>query len=1187
MDLVVLDIALRKAVRESGTTSASFDAGLLEVRLQDGPWTPFSAPLDAAWAEEWAACRQGDLEAALSLGGRLASRLELAGWSASAQRLLRAISSGNPVRVRVRAPTGDLLALPWDWMPVTPGGEPLHALGSVVLERGWAGAAAAPRSRVSQRASVRGTERMSVATAGRTLHADGFVSDLLREAHRGGVPFEPARDWLHAVNPARVDRHLKVETSHAHPVSLLHLMAPARDDGGALLAPDGAELTAARLRDLFASHAGNLRLLVLLPTTTARSRPDTTDLVFATHRAGLQAVVGARAALTPEAARRFATAFTAALFGEAASLQQAYRVAVERLAADHPVDAAAMVLCLHEAGEVRPLSQRPWPGLSPYALHQAAFFAGRDREIGLVMDAIERLDGGQRRLLALSAAAGSGLRSLIYGGVLPKLLAQGAQGLRLLPGETAPDSTAHRVVVAEGFGALFDERLTPAHRDAHLQHLWSLARPETNTLVLLLLPSSLLGRCGELAIDSVGTRLDTLTCDAAHHVLVPAPGPRALQQMVEQPAAVAGLTLEDGLSARIASDLRTDRQPLPRLGAALVGLWEAREGNQLTHAAYKRLGGVEGAIGRAADAAWSSIEPAEQDLAKAVILALADARGADGRPRNQDPSALAAHAQVSVVVVDRVLTHLHEHGLVDRTYGPMGPRAQLVSPALVEGWPRLQRWQAEARAAPPPVVAPPLARRRPVRGILLAAALLLCTVVVGLGSAWAGREQTRAVLEDAVSGPILDPTEAAVQLRQINAPEDVEAWVRAARSVLSEPVAVAVFGPWEQPVARLRFGASGRVALVQTGEELRLLDPNTGTERRVPLDVPALAGALAPDGAVQAVDRNGGLWRWHGAESPRELYRTKRQPIIATFSASGDTALLVSAKDWTLLDARGTVLSEGPLPLRSEVPRVAAVADGGVRHVVAGQAGSVLLWSADQADPSRIRHPGVRQARTNATGTHLLTLGDGRLRITDLVRGTGVSRTPSSVRVDAAAFDPDGTWLAVDYTNLDSGTHNMRHLRLDQRAAQADAGSAEAPANSLVLDQSGERVFRGLSDGTIEVRQLSDGALLTRLRGHQGRVHQLALSPDRRWLASAAADGELRVWPAELEPAAPEVEEPEPLRLALWEATGACTGLEAVSNEAYCACERCNGREPAECADVPGGLRGLLEALTPDATCPG
>jgi hypothetical protein len=471
---------------------------------------------------------------------------------------------------------------------------------------------------------------------------------------------------------------------------------------------------------------------------------------------------------------------------------------------------------------------------------------------------------------------------------------------------------------------------------------------------------------------------------------------------------------------------------------------------------------------------------------------------------------------------------------------------------------------------------------------LVAAAALLATVVVGLGSAWAGRERAQDFLGHAVEDPLRDPTVAAIQLRQIRSPADPVAWSSAARLVLEQPLAAAVLGPYDAPVADVRFRADGRAALARAGDRLHLIDPATGTSRPVPIDAPVLAGTLSPDGpALLAIDRQGVLWRWDPSAAPEVLHRTDDPgPIVAAFSPSGDTALVASPARWTLLDPRGVKLATGPMPLDGEVPRVAVVADGGVRHVVAGQTGSVLFWSADQPEPSRVRHPGVRRLQLNAKATHLLSLGDGRLRITDLVRGAGVSRTPSTVRVDAAAFDAEGSWLAVDYTERAEDVHRARRLRVDQRSDQHESEPLDEPAVSLVVGPEAGLVHRGLANGDIESRDLRTGAVVRRLRGHQGRVHWMAASPDGRWLASAAGDGALRMWSlTDPPPGASADADADGLRAALWTATAACAGLADASPEAWCACERCNGRAPAACADVPGGLQGLIARVTPDDVC--
>ena len=86
----------------------------------------------------------------------------------------------------------------------------------------------------------------------------------------------------------------------------------------------------------------------------------------------------------------------------------------------------------------------------------------------------------------------------------------------------------------------------------------------------------------------------------------------------------------------------------------------------------------------------------------------------------------------------------------------------------------------------------------------------------------------------------------------------------------------------------------------------------------------------------------------------------------------------------------------------------------------------------------------------------------------------------------------------------------------------------------------------GRVDGTIWVGRV-DGGSPHLLTGHQGSIEGLAISPDRRWIASSGEDKTLRLWPM------PDLDEPplHTLRLEqLLAGLGSLTNLRAVPNEA-------------------------------------
>ena len=94
------------------------------------------------------------------------------------------------------------------------------------------------------------------------------------------------------------------------------------------------------------------------------------------------------------------------------------------------------------------------------------------------------------------------------------------------------------------------------------------------------------------------------------------------------PAAEAGLAVEPALVEAVISELRAGAAggigsgALPLMSQAMAATWERREGNKLTLRGYRRAGGVADAVNRGARAAFDALTGRQQDAARLVFTQL-------------------------------------------------------------------------------------------------------------------------------------------------------------------------------------------------------------------------------------------------------------------------------------------------------------------------------------------------------------------------------------------------------------------------------------------------------------------------------------------------------------------------------------------------------------------------------------
>jgi hypothetical protein len=205
----------------------------------------------------------------------------------------------------------------------------------------------------------------------------------------------------------------------------------------------------------------------------------------------------------------------------------------------------------------------------------------------------------------------------------------------------------------------FEEVFTAAdktaelEREAFLTAIDALARGG-RVAVVATLRSDFFARASESAT------LAALTKEGALYQLEP-PAASELAQIIRDPAREAGLTFEEDaetlsrLDDVLLAATQADPAALPLLEFTLDQLYQRRQADgQLTHQAYRELGGVEGALARRAEEEFAALAPEAQGAFARVLAALvnlSDVRREE-RPvrRRAAMSDLASHPGASAFI---------------------------------------------------------------------------------------------------------------------------------------------------------------------------------------------------------------------------------------------------------------------------------------------------------------------------------------------------------------------------------------------------------------------------------------------------------------------------------------------------------------------------------------------------------
>ncbi|MFT7836674.1 serine protease [Saccharothrix sp. BKS2] len=348
---------------------------------------------------------------------------------------------------------------------------------------------------------------------------------------------------------------------------------------------------------------------------------------------------------------------------------------------------------LHDAWSA-PAGDQPSPfrGLEPFRTGDAEVFFGRARQAADLREQLDR-DG----VLVVTGPSGCGKSSLVLAGLLPGLgehavvrpAAGGSPWSALATALGVEEVSPDRVedVVARRAGP---RRFTLVV-DQFDEALARFPEASTDLLAALLDVAESHHRAPrvDLVVTTTGGPLDHLLADprsgprlVRRTATLATPDPDELREVVEGPLREPGTpVLEPGLVDVLLADVERERNPLPLLEFALTLLWERQERGVLTHAAYRELGGVGGAVSTYAERVWRRFDPEE---VRRALVQLVSPLPEGGYVRRVVPA-----EQVGDIAAELARTRLV-------TLGPDG--VELAHEALVRHWDRLRGWVEEARA---------------------------------------------------------------------------------------------------------------------------------------------------------------------------------------------------------------------------------------------------------------------------------------------------------------------------------------------------------------------------------------------------------------------------------------------------------------------------------------------------------
>jgi WD40 repeat protein len=745
-----------------------------------------------------------------------------------------------------------------------------------------------------------------------------------------------------------------------------------------------------------------------------------------------------------------------------------------------------------------------------------------------------------------SSVVRAGLLPALAGGVLPgsdiwsrALIRPGRHPMRELRRAAGHLTQERRSVLAvDQFEELFTACEDEQERREFVAALVRAARdPDGGSVVVLAVRADFYGRCA--AYPELARLL------GANHVLVGPMSRGELRRTIERPAQRVGLHVEPELVDALLTDVEGEPGALPLLSTALLELWRQRDGRRLRLAAYTRSGGVQGAVARLAEEAFTHLDAAQQAVARNVLLRLAGE--GEGRAVVRRRVVLAEleaqpggeHADVVARLTDRRLLTISDGAV------------EVAHEALLREWPRLRGWLDDDEQG------------RRLHRQIGDAARAWDADARDPGGLYRGARLTGALEWRATHEGQLNATERAFLDASAAAAERAQRRLRLVLGGVSLLLVAAVITGLLALDQRGNARTEARIAEAQRlgaqalsehaldrslllARQAVMLDDSLATRSnllaallRSPAAIHVLRGdggrmlsvAVAPTGRTfVAGDNHGNVSAFDARTWRREAsYRTGFPVRTLQFSADGTRLAIASGLDnvgvLDLLDAVTfrRVAQHNFEPTTHPFHAIAFSPDSSV--LVTGYArwndkqqrmerGVLARWNARTGRSLGTPTPVTGEGQDflvafGAGGRQLVTVSeDERATVVRDARTLRViRRLPAWGVVSTSAVSPDGRVAAL---TRDDGS--LRLVDLDTGRSRTLAGRHSGSVQSAGFSADGSTLITGDDAAQVIVWDVPGAQPRATFEGHAGRINGVALAPDGSTAYTASLDGTVIAW---------------------------------------------------------------------------